>query len=103
MNDIVSPLTDKNGDRVRAPCPLCRAKSGVTDSRPWRSVSDNARWQGGTIRRRQCSECQYKWSTIELPYELVRHLPALEADLRRLAGEAEAMADAIATLLRHLP
>jgi len=93
MNDIVS-LYDEDGARITAPCPLCGAKSGVIDTR---------RWHRTTMRRRRCRACDCRWTTIEVPYDLAERLPVMEADLRRLAREAEAMANTLAAILRHLP
>lgn len=45
-------------------CALCGAVSGVTDSR-----QDDS---GGVRRRRRCVECGHRWTTLELPEEVVQ-------------------------------
>ncbi len=54
----VEPLGD--------PCPFCLANgSRVADSRPYVS---NPAWRR---RRRQCDNCGKRWTTLEVPYQLI--------------------------------
>lgn len=93
MNDAIA-MSDEDGIDPRSPCPLCGGKSGVTDTRPWHS---------SIRRRRKCFACDYRWTTIEVPAHLADRLPEIQASLKRLAGEAEDMAETLETLLGHLP
>ena len=91
----IAALSDETAGVIRAACPECRSStSAVTDTRPWHT---------SIKRRRKCVGCGYRWTTIELPSELAESLPDLETKLRRIAIDADVMADALARILGRLP
>jgi hypothetical protein len=91
VNDAIA-MSD--GTLPHARCGLCGGKSIVTDTRPWHA---------SIKRRRKCQSCDYRWTTIEVPYDLAERLPDLETALTRLSREADVMASQVSAILRHLP
>ena len=71
-------------------CPGCAAagSSRVIDSRPTR--------EGGTRRRRVCSACKHRWSTIEVP------LGEAPIDLERLHAKLQKLVSAMLELLAEI-
>ena len=55
-------------------CSMCGALSVVIDTRPC------LRFPGTIRRRRKCSKCRNRWSTIEIPYDIALELFKEEAD-----------------------
>lgn len=75
-------------------CPKCGAfGSGVQDSRP--------AILGGTIhavkRRRQCEPCGHRFTTFEIPAEIIERLDAVAND-RRIPSRREIIKACIAQL-----
>lgn len=54
-------------------CSMCGALSYVIDTRPCSMIPGTVR------RRRKCSKCRNRWSTIEIPYDIARELLKEEA------------------------
>lgn len=85
-------LQDKAGQGTR--CPHCGSgKNGVTDSRP--------AILGGNIhttrRRRKCDNCHNRFTTFEIPAEIIETLDALAND-RRIPSRREIIRACIAQL-----
>ena len=63
-------------NKTKVPCPACGSREvGVIDSRSWEDANERR-------RRRECSGCGHRWTTIEVPI----------ADLQRLQHKARLVA-----------
>ena len=85
-------LQDKAGQG--ACCPFCGSgANGVVDSRP--------AILGGNIhtvrRRRKCTDCSKRFTTYEIPAEIIERLDALAND-RRIPSRREVIRSCIAQL-----
>ncbi len=68
----------------RMPCPSCEHQfSGVTDSR-----GTSGGWQR---RRRVCLSCGHRWTTMEVPTELVTVFPKMIERMRAMRDELTAI------------
>lgn len=87
---MTTPLTS---DLLADPCPHCLANgSRVVDSRPYVS---NPAWRR---RRRICDACGRRWSTLEVPYQLIAEGligaadgPGIRSLLREVAAARSAL------------
>lgn len=60
-------------------CPVCGAAETCTaDSRP----VNNGKWRR---RRKKCNACNHRWTTFEVPRELIRQLPSLNTWLELMS------------------
>ena len=75
-------------------CEQCGALSHITNSRP----SDNFR-----LRRRECSKCGNRWSTVEIRKAQYDRLAARKAWLMQLEKQLELMLADIREALKEQP
>ena len=66
-------------------CPKCSGDSGVFDSR--------RRADGNIARRRECKACGERWSTIEIPLQMLRRVKKADALMVKLAADLRLMAN----------
>lgn len=73
---------------LKMPCPKCgEGKSRVIDSRNGRN-----NWQR---RTRTCAKCHARWTTMEVPVEVLAALPRAVAGLRAARDGLTVMLDAL--------
>lgn len=69
-------------------CPRCRHEGSVV-------VADTRIWRGMVRRRRDCTACQYRYWTVEVPDVLVSGLPGIISSLKQTQADMQRSVNAL--------